>query len=317
MSAPGARRDIVILDDLSTGRLENIAHALTLDNVAFVHGAATDAALVDELMQDADICVHLASPVGVQMIVSDPLDTLMRSVRATNVVMHGALRHGVRVLFSSTSEVYGKHANRALGEGDDLVLGSPSKGRWTYAIAKSFGEALAHGYHRGHGVDAVVVRLFNTVGPRQTGLHGMVLPRFVRQAIHGEDLTVYGDGQQTRCFTHVGDTVDALTLLCESDGARGRTFNVGSSAPIAIVDLARRVIARAESASGIVLVPYADAYGDGFEELGPRRPDTAALRELTGWQPRRSLDLAIDAVIDHERSLGEAAPPVAVTADVA
>ena len=188
------------------------------------------------------------------------------------------------------------------------MLGSPSKGRWTYAIAKSFGEALIHGYHRSRGVDAVVARLFNTIGPRQTGLHGMVLPRFVRQAIHGEDLTVYGNGEQTRCFTHVGDTVDALMLLCESDGARGRTFNVGSSAPIAIADLARRVIARAESASGIVLVPYDEAYGDGFEELGTRRPDTGALRELTGWQPRRTVDEAIDAVIDHERSRVEAVP---------
>src|SRR4051794_23746453 len=171
------RHEIVVLDDLSTGRLENIAHALTLGGVQFVHGSAADAALVDELMPHADVCVHLASPVGVQMIVDEPLDTMMRSVRATNVVMHAAVRHRARVLFSSTSEVYGKHASPALDEEDDLVSGPPSKARWSYAIAKNFGEALIHGYHRGRDADATVVRLFNTIGARQTGRHGMVLPR--------------------------------------------------------------------------------------------------------------------------------------------
>jgi nucleoside-diphosphate-sugar epimerase len=302
LRARDPRSAVVILDDLSTGRLENLAHALTLGRIEFVSGSAADAALVDELMPDADVCVHLASPVGVQMIVDEPLETLMRSVRATNVVMHAAVREGVRVLFSSTSEVYGKHTGgQALDEQDDLVSGAPSKGRWSYSIAKSFGEALVHGYSRGRDADATVVRLFNTIGARQTGLHGMVLPRFVRQALEGEDLTVYGSGEQTRCFTHVSDTVEALMLLCESDLARGRTFNVGSSAPLAVIDLARCVIARAESDSAIVRVPYAEAYGDGFEELGMRRPSTAALRALTGWQPRRTVDEAIDAVIAYER----------------
>ena len=294
--------EIVVVDDLSSGRVENIAHALTLGGVQFVRGSAADAALIDEHMPHADVCVHLASPVGVQMIVDDPLETMMRSVRATNVVMHAAVRHGVRVLFSSTSEVYGKHTSQALDEDDDLVSGSPSKGRWSYAIAKNFGEALIHGYHRGRDADATVARLFNTIGARQTGRHGMVLPRFVRQALAGGDLTVYGSGEQTRCFTHVTDTVEALMLLCESDHAHGRTFNVGSSTPVAIVDLARRVIARTESASAIVLVPYAEAYGDGFEELGMRAPSTAALRALTGWTPRRTVDDAIDALIAHERA---------------
>jgi UDP-glucose 4-epimerase len=235
------------------------------------------------------------------MIVNDPLETLMKSVRGSNVVMHSAQRHSVRVLFSSTSEVYGKHTNGALTEDDDLIFGSPSKGRWTYAIAKTFGEALIHGYHGKRGVAATVVRLFNTVGPRQTGQYGMVLPRFVRQALRGDDLTVYGTGTQTRCFTHVRDTVAALMLLCDREQAAGRTFNIGSSTPIAVVELARRVIERTESSSGIVLVPYEDAYGDGFEELGTRRPDTTALRNLTGWQTRYTVDDAIDDVIAHER----------------
>jgi nucleoside-diphosphate-sugar epimerase len=298
----GQAKEIMILDDLSTGRLENIDHLLGGEVVQFVEGSVTNAELVDELMEDADICVHLASAVGVQMIVNEPLDTLMRSVRGSNVVMHAAARRDVRVLFSSTSEVYGKHTNGALTEDSDLIFGSPSKGRWTYAIAKSFGEALIYGYHGRRGVDATVVRLFNTVGPRQTGAYGMVLPRFVRQALRGEDLTVYGSGSQTRCFTHVRDTVCALMLLSENENAIGKTFNVGSSTPVGIAELAHRVIERCESDSGLVLVPYEEAYGEGFEELGTRRPDTTALRNLTGWQTRCTVDDAIDDVIAYERS---------------
>lgn len=293
---------IVILDDLSTGQLANIEDLLSADKVSFVHGSVNDAQLVDELMGGADICVHLASAVGVQMIVNEPLDTLMRSVRGSNVVMHAASRHGVKVLFSSTSEVYGKQTHSSLTEQDDLVFGSPSRGRWTYAIAKSFGEALIHGYHRQRGVDATIVRLFNTVGPRQTGQYGMVLPRFVRQALAGEDLTVYGSGAQTRCFTHVRDSVAALIALCETDEASGKTFNVGSSKPTSIVELARRVIERTESDSKLLLVPYEEAYGSGFEELGSRRPDTTALRNLTGWQTHLTVEDAIDDVIELERA---------------
>ncbi len=302
LAASGKAKEIMILDDLSTGRLENIEHLLGGGSVQFVEGSVTNAELVDELMEDAEICFHLASAVGVQMIVNEPLDTLMRSVRGSNVVMHAASRADVRVLFSSTSEVYGKHTNGALTEDSDLIFGSPSKGRWTYAIAKSFGEALIYGYHGHRGVDATIVRLFNTVGPRQTGAYGMVLPRFVRQALRGEDLTVYGSGSQTRCFTHVRDTVAALMLLSENDGAIGRTFNVGTSTPVGIAELAHRVIERCESDSGLVLVPYEDAYGDGFEELGTRRPDTTALRNLTGWQTHCTVDDAIDDVIAYERA---------------
>jgi UDP-glucose 4-epimerase len=307
---------ITVLDDLSTGRLEHIEHLIRSGDVRFVEGSVADAGVVDELMAEADVCMHLASAVGVQMIVNEPLETLMRSVRGSNVVMRAATRHGVRVLFSSTSEVYGKHTNGALTEEDDLIFGSPAKGRWTYAIAKSFGEALIHGYHGRRGLDATVVRLFNTVGPRQTGTYGMVLPRFVRQALAGEDLTVYGNGAQTRCFTHVRDTVSALMLLARNDGAMGRTFNVGCATPVAVVELARRVIERAESDSGIVLVPYEEAYGHGFEELGSRRPDTGALRSLTGWQPRWTVEDAIDDVIEFERSREDTVAPL-VAVDVA
>jgi UDP-glucose 4-epimerase len=229
------------------------------------------------------------------------LDTLTSGVEGSNVVIRAAANHDVRLLFSSTSEVYGKRSNGSLAEQDDLILGPPSKSRWTYAIAKSYGEALIAGAHDRDGLDGIVVRLFNTVGPRQTGRYGMVLPRFVDQALRGEDLTVYGSGTQTRCFTHVKDTVAAILALCESEPASGQTFNVGSSTPVTIIELARRVIERTGSSSGITLVPYDEAYGKGFEELGRRRPDTTALRSLIGWQPRYTIEDAIDDVTAYER----------------
>jgi UDP-glucose 4-epimerase len=300
--ANDARARVVILDDLSTGSFENIRHLVDGERVSFVRGSVTDAAAVDELMRDANQCIHLASAVGVQMIVNEPLDTLMKSVRGSNVVMHAAMRNGVRVLFSSTSEVYGKQSHKVLNEQDDLIFGSPSKGRWTYAIAKSFGEALIHGYHRQRGVDATIVRLFNCVGPRQTATYGMVLPRFVRQALAGEDLTVYGDGMQTRCFTHVRDTVGALLALSGSENVSGQTFNIGTENLISIHELARRVIVRSGSESGISMIPYEQAYSSGFEELGTRSPDTSALRNITGWSAKFTINDAIDDVIAYERS---------------
>lgn len=297
------RARIVILDDLSTGSFENIRHLVDGERVSFVRGSVTDASIVDELMRDAYQCIHLASAVGVQMIVNEPLDTLMKSVRGSNVIMHAATRNDVRVLFSSTSEVYGKQSHKVLNEQDDLIFGSPSKGRWTYAIAKSFGEALIHGYHRQRGVDATIVRLFNCVGPRQTATYGMVLPRFVRQALAGEDLTVYGDGTQTRCFTHVRDTVGALLALSDRGDASGQTFNIGTPNLISIHELARRVIERSGSDSGIAMIPYEQAYSSGFEELGTRIPDTTALHELTGWEAECTIDDAVDDVIAYERGV--------------
>lgn len=301
MLAANPDQEIVILDDLSTGSMSNIELVRRQGNVRFVRGSATDADLVDDLMANASRCIHLASAVGVQMIVNEPLETLMRSVRGSNVVMHSAANYEVPVLFSSTSEVYGKQSHNSLTEQDDLVFGSPEKGRWTYAIAKTFGEALISGYHRQRGANATVVRLFNTVGPRQTGLYGMVLPRFVRQALQGQQLTVYGDGSQTRCFTHVRDTVAGLMALCAEPAANGNTYNIGSTTPVAILDLAQRVLDRVGGPSEVKLVPYREAYSSGFEELGSRRPDVSALASLTGWHTRLTLDDAIDDVIACER----------------
>jgi UDP-glucose 4-epimerase len=292
----------VIVDDFSTGRMANLEHLARTGTAELVEGSVTDAELLDALIAECDCCLHLASAVGVKLVVSNPLDTLRRIVHGTDVVVSTAARHGKRVLFASTSEVYGKNSGDALHEESDRILGSAFKSRWSYAIAKSYGEAIAHGYHREHGADTIVFRLFNTIGPRQRGMYGMVVPRFVRQAVRGEDVTVYGDGTQSRCFLHVADAVEAILGLAECDGATGRAFNIGNPSPITIYQLAERVIERADSDSSIRFVPYEEAYDEGFEELGKRRPDTRSLEELLGWQPERSLEDALDDVIAFQRA---------------
>ena len=292
---------VLVLDDLSTGRRENIEHVIESDLVELVEGSILDDDLVDDCMQSVDDCHHLASAVGVQLIVRRPLDTLLTNVRGNDIVISAAARRRRKLLFTSTSEVYGKHSQGALGEDSDRILGSPFKSRWAYATAKAFGEALAHSYSRSADREFIVARLFNTVGPRQKGAYGMVVPRFVKQALAGNDLTVFGNGTQSRCFLHVHDTVRALLLLAENDEAVGRPFNIGSSTEVPIIELAAEVIDRTNSNSRVRLIPYQDAYGEGFEELGRRKPDTALLRDLTGWAPQRTLDDAIDDVIVHER----------------
>jgi UDP-glucose 4-epimerase len=293
---------VLVLDDLSTGRIENLEHAMGSDLVEFVEGSVTDQDLVDDCMRSVDSCLHLASAVGVQLVVSRPLESLLRNVRGNDTVISSAARHDRRLLFSSTSEVYGKNSKGALSEESDRILGSPYRLRWSYATAKAFGEALAYSYVREQGSAMTVVRLFNTVGPRQTGAYGMVLPRFVRQALSGEDLTVYGNGMQSRCFGHVLDVVHAILLLLEEEKSNGNVFNIGNPVEVPIVELARKVIERTGSDSTIRFVPYEEAYDEGFEELGRRQPDTTALHELTGWKPTRTAEEAIDDVVAYERS---------------
>ncbi len=292
---------VTILDDLSTGSLGNLERLLELPAARFVEGSTGDAGLVDELVREADVVLHLASAVGVQLVVDHPLDSLLANVRGCENVLGAGARHGKRTLYTSTSEVYGKNASGALDEQSDRVLGSAFKSRWNYAIAKGFGEALAHGLYRDRGAQTITVRLFNAVGPRQTGQYGMVLPRFVRQALEGADLTVFGNGTQTRCFAHVHDTVAAILALLDDDAAIGDVFNIGAGEETAVIELARRVIERSASGSRIELVPYDEAYGEGFEELGRRQPDTTKLRALTGWAPTRTVDDAIDDMILFEQ----------------
>jgi UDP-glucose 4-epimerase len=293
---------VLLLDDLSTGRRSNVEHVLEADQVEFVEGSILDEALVGDCVSQVDAVFHLASAVGVQLIVNRPLDTLQRNVRGTDVVITAAASRRKRLLYTSTSEIYGKNSIGALHEESDRLLGPPTKSRWAYATAKVFGESLAYANVRELGAEIIVARLFNTVGPRQTGRYGMVLPRFVRQALAGEDLTVYGTGTQSRCFAHVYDSVHALSLLMDTDEAIGEPFNIGTDVEVSIIELAGKVIERVGSGSRIMLVPYEDAYEDGFEELGRRQPDTSKLERMTGWGASRTIDEAIDDTIAFEQS---------------
>ena len=293
--------EVVVLDDLSTGRVENVQHLIESGHMEFIEGSVLDRDLLRETMANVDYVMHLASAVGVQLIVERPLDSLQRNIRGNDLVISTAAELRRPLLFTSTSEVYGKNSEGALHEESDRVLGSPFKSRWAYSTAKAFGEALAHSYHREQHARMSVVRLFNTVGPRQTGAYGMVLPRFVQQAMRNEDLTVFGNGTQSRCFAHVLDTVHAIVLVADTELSSGKVFNVGNPVEVAIVELAGRVIERLGSKSRITLVPYNEAYEKGFEELGRRMPDTRALEQLTGWQPTRTVDEAIDDVFAYEQ----------------
>jgi len=299
---------VVILDDLSTGRAANIAGQLEEDRVGMVNGSILDDMVVDECMRNADVCFHLASAVGVRLIVDRPLESLRRNVRGTEVVADAAARYGSRLVFASSSEVYGVSSDQngaspvSLSEDSLRTLGSPAVLRWSYATAKTFGESLLHAHAREGDFELVIARIFNTVGPRQVGNYGMVLPRFARQALSSKPLSVYGDGTQMRCFTHVADTVAALTQLGESDEALGRTFNIGSDQEVRILDLAQDVIDRAGSDSGIEFIPYEQAYGPDFEDLGRRLPEVAAIREALGWAPRRTLAEMIDDTIAYQRA---------------
>jgi UDP-glucose 4-epimerase len=295
---------VIVLDDLSTGNRANFDGDWAEDRIELVVGSTIDEGLVERLVADADVVFHLASAVGVQLVVSNPLDSLLKNTRGTDNVMSAVARHGKHLLFTSTSEVYGKNSSGALNEESDRVLGSPFKARWCYETSKAFGECLAHSYHREQGAAMTVVRLFNTVGPRQTGRYGMVVPTFVRQALEGRPITVYGDGSQTRCFAHVYDTVRGILQLMDTLESVGGVFNIGSTTEIPIVELARRVIDHTESESEINFVPYDEAYDQGFEELGRRKPDTSALRELTGWTAELTVDDAIRDVVAFERARG-------------
>jgi nucleoside-diphosphate-sugar epimerase len=294
---------VLVLDDLSGGSVGNLAHAASQgDRVRLLEGSVLDAELVGRCMREADVCLHLAAALGVKRIVDQPLETLLANVRGTDIVMAAANRLGRRLLFASSSEVYGKRTAEGLREDADCTIGAPARSRWSYAIGKQFGESLAHAYTQDAGADIITVRLFNVVGPRQSRAYGMVLPRFVAQAIAGKPLTIYGDGTQSRCFTSVHDVVNAVEGLLGSNSAGGATYNVGASKSIRIDELACRVIDRAGSPSCIVQIPYAQAYGAGYEELGSRVPDTSALRGCTGWEPLRGIEQMIDEVIESQRA---------------
>ncbi len=297
-----ARGDsVILLDNLSTGRLENIEHLRSRDDVEFVLGSILNADLMDDVMSRVDVCFHLAAAVGVQLIVDRPLESLATNIRGSEIVFEKAHKHGTKVLVTSTSEIYGKNTSDRLGEEDDRILGSPLKSRWSYSEAKAIEEILAYTYWRQKGLPTVIVRLFNTVGPRQTGHYGMVIPRFVSQAIKGEPITVYGTGQQTRCFCYVGDAVDGILALVDHPEASGRAYNVGGVEEISMEGLAQRVVAAAASSSKIRYVPYDEAYEEGFEDMQRRVPDTSRARELVGFAPKVELDDILRMVVEDQR----------------
>lgn len=287
--------EVVVLDDLSGGREANLAQASGHMRFEMVCGSALDGALVRHLMAQVDRCFHLAASVGVEAILAEPLRTLLNNTRGTDVVMAAAAAASRPLVFASTSEVYGQPVKGLVRESDDRVLGPVETPRWSYATAKTFGEVALCGYVRAQGCDMRALRLFNVVGTRQSAESGMVLPRFVRQAMTGRDITVYGDGRQRRCFTHVDDAVDAFLRLDAAPGARGRILNVGADEDVSIRTLAQQVQAAAGSSSRIVYLPFEQIFGADFAEPAARRPDTSELRLLTGWRPIRTL---ADAIAD-------------------
>lgn len=292
---------VLLLDDLSTGRLSNIEHLQGNPDAEFVLGSILNADLVDHVVSRVDVVYHLAAAVGVNLIVEKPLESLMTNIRGTETVVEKAHKYDKRILVTSTSEIYGKNTSDSLSEDDDRILGSPLKSRWSYSEAKAIDEILAYTYWREKGLETVIVRLFNTVGPRQTGSYGMVVPRFVSQALRNEAITVFGDGAQTRCFCYVGDVVSGLVALSEHPEAFGKVFNLGGVEEISISDLATRVIERSGSSSEVEFIPYDVAYEEGFEDMERRVPNNSRARELVGFAPTASLDDIIDQVIADQK----------------
>lgn len=305
---------VQVLDDLSTGSMENIEHLIGRPGFTYRIGSALDVPLVSELVDSADVTVHLAAAVGVKLIVEKPVHTIETNVRATEVVLGAAARKKKLVMVASTSEVYGKSMSFPFREDQDLQLGPTTHSRWAYACSKALDEWLALAYLREQGVPVIVTRFFNTVGPRQTGQYGMVLPNFAAQAIRNEPITVYGSGDQSRCFGHVRDAVEALLRLMAAPEAIGEVFNVGSTQEVTIRGLAEQVRDAAGSTSEIRLIPYGEAYAAGFEDMMRRVPDVSKLERVTGFRPRTSLEEIVRDVVADQRARITAHAPAKVPA---
>jgi len=303
-----ARGDEVwILDDLSTGRLENLKAVQGHPRLHLQVGSVFDAELVQSLVDETEVVYHLAASVGVRLILERPVETIETNILGTSAVLRAAVKGRRKVVIASSSEVYGKNDQVPLREDDDSLLGPTVKSRWSYAASKAIDEFLALAYWHGKEVPAVILRYFNTVGPRQTGRYGMVVPRLVAQALAGQLLTVYGDGRQTRSFTDVADAVRCTILLADHPGAVGEVFNVGNGREVSILELAERILALTGSRSPITLVPYDEAYGRGFEDLRRRVPEIAKARALVGYEPQVDLDETLRRVIAHLRAQAGAA----------
>jgi UDP-glucose 4-epimerase len=295
--------EVCVLDDLSTGSIENIRPLKDHPRFTYHVDTVTNFRLTAELVDACDVVVHLAAAVGVKLIVESPVRTIETNIQGTEVVLTIAAKKRKRVLIASTSEVYGKRTQVPFNEDDDLVMGPTSKGRWSYACSKAIDEFLALAYWKERRVPTVIVRLFNTVGPRQTGRYGMVVPTMVRQALRDEPITVYGDGTQSRCFGHVQDVVGALVALSEHPDSVGQVFNIGNDQEITILDLAERIRRMTGSSSTIELVPYDRAFEEGFEDMMRRVPDLGKIKALVGYAPKYDLDRILESVIAYEMEL--------------
>jgi UDP-glucose 4-epimerase len=289
---------VFVIDDLSTGSFENIAHLKQHPDFSYTIDSINNQPVLAELVDQCDVIFHLAAAVGVKLIVESPVRTIENNVHGTEVVLSLANKKKKKVLVASTSEVYGLSAEVPFREDGNLVMGATNKGRWSYACSKAIDEFLALAYWREKKLPTIIVRLFNTVGPRQTGQYGMVIPTFVKQALAGRPLTVYGDGLQSRCFGYVGDVVGALIKLMDNEEAIGQVFNIGSSEEVTILELARRVKELTNSESEITFVPYDEAYEEGFEDMPRRVPDTSKINALVGFRPRMTLDGILQSVIN-------------------
>ena len=292
-----ARGDsVTILDNLSTGSKKNIAH---LEGKITVHeGDIRNKELVDKLVAESDTIFHMAAALGVKNIMEHTIESIDRNFSGSEVVLNAATKHDKRLLIASTSEIYGKNPNQPLHEESDRVVGAPQKIRWTYSDAKALEEAVAHTLHKTHGLRVTTVRFFNTVGPRQTGQYGMVVPRFVQSALKNEDITIYDDGSQSRVFCHVEDAVRAVLSLLDSDSTIGDYFNVGGVGETTIKELAEKIITRTNSTSGIKNISYTEAYPAGFEDMQRRVPDITKIKNIIGWHPTHTLDSIIDSVAE-------------------
>ena len=297
--------EVFVVDDLSTGSLDNLTEVRGHTRLHLNVDSVLNWPMMNETVAKCDQVVHLAAAVGVRKIIDEPVETITTNVRGTEIVLDCCHEHGASLFVASTSEIYGKAGDK-LDEEHDRVMGSTSHRRWAYACTKVLDEFLALAYHHEHRLPVIIGRFFNTVGPRQSGQWGMVLPNFVGQALAGAPIQVFGAGTQRRCFCHVADTVQALMGLLGTDSAWGRVFNIGSEEEITMLELAERVRERAGSTSEIVLVPYDEAYGEGFEDMERRQPDTSRIRGLTGWRPSHTLDVIIDSTIEHMRATVEA-----------
>lgn len=292
---------VTVIDNLSTGTLDNIAGCLEKDGFKFVEGDACGRSVMEDLVNECDIVFHLAAAVGVQLIVDQPVHTIETNIHATEVVLEFANKYRKKVLLASTSEVYGKSEQVPFHEDDDSVLGSTRFSRWSYACSKAIDEFLGFAYHDEFALDVIVARLFNTIGPRQTGQYGMVVPRFVEKALKGEDIAIYGTGKQTRCFCYVGDVVDALIRLTEAEAAAGKVYNIGSDEEKTIEELADLIIAKTSSTSKKKFISYEEAYGRPFDDMLRRVPSLERIESTIQYGPVKSLDETLDIIIDYWR----------------